>query len=128
MKTFVVATRLVYKHISVAVSLIIYAQIYSDLVRPTCSVVFQNAEHVFWICVHFFLMLFALFLRHAHYQTGNTPLALVWKDEKCSQYVIDTDNKGQVPDQQQVNLGSPFRSCKIFFFFSKLFCAFHFCM
>lgn len=41
--------------------------------------------------------------RHAHYQTGNTPLALVWKDENCSQYVIDTDNKGQVPSQQQVH-------------------------
>ncbi|KDP30919.1 hypothetical protein JCGZ_11295 [Jatropha curcas] len=42
--------------------------------------------------------------KHAHYQTGNTPLALVWKDEKCSQYVIDTDSKGQVPSQQQVVL------------------------
>ncbi|KDO52663.1 hypothetical protein CISIN_1g0147511mg, partial [Citrus sinensis] len=41
---------------------------------------------------------------HAHYQTGNTPLALVWKDEKCSQYVIDTDSKGQVLSQQQVVL------------------------
>ncbi|CAL5373003.1 unnamed protein product [Camellia sinensis] len=41
------------------------------------------------------------FLRHAHYQTGNTPLALVWKDENCSQYVIDTDSRGQVPSQQQ---------------------------
>ncbi|XP_057480600.1 uncharacterized protein LOC130767674 [Actinidia eriantha] len=42
--------------------------------------------------------------KHAHYQTGNTPLALVWKDENCSQYVIDTDSKGQVPHQQQVVL------------------------
>ncbi|KAJ4835220.1 hypothetical protein Tsubulata_021047 [Turnera subulata] len=42
--------------------------------------------------------------KHAHYQTGNTPLALVWKDQNCSQYVIDTDNKGQVPAQQQVVL------------------------
>ncbi|XP_071711675.1 uncharacterized protein [Rutidosis leptorrhynchoides] len=42
--------------------------------------------------------------KHAHYQTGNTPLALVWKDDTCSQYVIDTDNKGQVPNQQQVVL------------------------
>lgn len=41
-------------------------------------------------------------IRHAHYQTGNTPLALVWKDENCSQYVLDTDSKGQVPSQQQV--------------------------
>ncbi|KAJ4712572.1 snurportin-1 [Melia azedarach] len=42
--------------------------------------------------------------KHAHYQTGNTPLALVWKDEHCSQYVIDTDSKGQVLSQQQVVL------------------------
>ncbi|KAK9748313.1 hypothetical protein RND81_02G049700 [Saponaria officinalis] len=42
--------------------------------------------------------------KHALYQAGNTPLALVWKDEKCSQYVIDTDNKGKVPDKQQVVL------------------------
>ncbi|MFS7946449.1 putative snurportin-1 [Helianthus anomalus] len=35
---------------------------------------------------------------------GNTPLVLVWKDESCSQYVIDTDNKGQVPNQQHVVL------------------------
>ncbi|KAI4336315.1 hypothetical protein L6164_014854 [Bauhinia variegata] len=42
--------------------------------------------------------------KHAHYQTGNTPLALVWKDENCSQYVIDTDSRGQVPSQQQVVL------------------------
>ncbi|PKA61271.1 hypothetical protein AXF42_Ash006168 [Apostasia shenzhenica] len=42
--------------------------------------------------------------RHAHYETGNTPLALVWKDEFCSQYVLDTDSKGQVPAEQQVIL------------------------
>nr|AQY17497.1 snurportin-1 [Liriodendron chinense] len=42
--------------------------------------------------------------KHAHYQTGNTPLALVWKDEKCSQYVLDTDSKGQVPSHQHVVL------------------------
>ncbi|KAG9155020.1 hypothetical protein Leryth_012198 [Lithospermum erythrorhizon] len=42
--------------------------------------------------------------KHAHYQTGNTPLTLVWKDENCSQYVIDTDGTGQIPIQQQVAL------------------------
>ncbi|CAA2979024.1 Hypothetical predicted protein [Olea europaea subsp. europaea] len=42
--------------------------------------------------------------KHAHYQSGNTPLILVWKDENCSQYVIDTDSKGQVPNKQQVVL------------------------
>nr|KAJ0189963.1 hypothetical protein LSAT_V11C800449030 [Lactuca sativa] len=47
-------------------------------------------------------------LLHAHYQIGNTPLALVWKDETCSEYVIDTDNKGQIPNQQQtaLNIGN----------------------
>ncbi|KAG5019601.1 hypothetical protein JHK87_015456 [Glycine soja] len=42
--------------------------------------------------------------KHSHYQAGITPLALVWKDENCSQYVLDTDSKGQVPNQQQVVL------------------------
>ncbi|EPS59014.1 hypothetical protein M569_15797, partial [Genlisea aurea] len=42
--------------------------------------------------------------KHSHYQPGNTPLLLVWKDANCSQYVIDTDGKGLVPDQQQVVL------------------------
>ncbi|KAF5730948.1 hypothetical protein HS088_TW19G00551 [Tripterygium wilfordii] len=42
--------------------------------------------------------------KHAHYQMGNTPLALVWKDDKCSQYVIDTNSDGQVPNQQQAVL------------------------
>ncbi|KAH6818545.1 snurportin-1 protein, partial [Perilla frutescens var. frutescens] len=41
---------------------------------------------------------------HAHYESGNTPLVLVWKDENCSQYVLDTDSKGHIPDQQQVVL------------------------
>ncbi|XP_018482301.2 LOW QUALITY PROTEIN: uncharacterized protein LOC108853383 [Raphanus sativus] len=42
--------------------------------------------------------------KHAHYHTGNTPLVLIWKDERCSQYVIDTDNNGQVPNQQHIVL------------------------
>ncbi|CAO2826983.1 unnamed protein product [Amaranthus hypochondriacus] len=42
--------------------------------------------------------------KHAQYQAGNTPLTLVWKDENCSQYVIDTDHKGEVPSKQQVVL------------------------
>ncbi|XP_026410697.1 snurportin-1-like isoform X1 [Papaver somniferum] len=42
--------------------------------------------------------------KHAHYHTGTTPLALVWKDDNCSQYVIDTDSKGQIPPHQQVVL------------------------
>lgn len=44
------------------------------------------------------------FIRHAHYQAGITPLALVWKDETCSQYVIDTNNKGEIPSEQHVCL------------------------
>ncbi|KAJ3683284.1 hypothetical protein LUZ60_013511 [Juncus effusus] len=42
--------------------------------------------------------------KHAHYQAGNTPLALVWKDNMCSQYLLDTDNNGQIPTHQQVVL------------------------
>ncbi|PNT69962.1 hypothetical protein BRADI_2g03710v3 [Brachypodium distachyon] len=42
--------------------------------------------------------------KHAHYQTGITPLTLVWKDEACSQYVLDTDSEGQVPTEQHVVL------------------------
>ncbi|CAL9226742.1 unnamed protein product [Arabidopsis halleri] len=42
--------------------------------------------------------------KHAHYHTGNTPLVLIWKDESCSQYVIDTDNNGEVPNQQHIVL------------------------
>ncbi|KAL6536591.1 hypothetical protein OROGR_013163 [Orobanche gracilis] len=42
--------------------------------------------------------------KHAHYQLGNTPLVLVWKDENCSQFVLDTDGKGEIPYQQQVVL------------------------
>jgi snurportin-1 len=29
---------------------------------------------------------------------------LIWKDESCSQYVIDTDNNGEVPNQQHIVL------------------------
>uniref|UniRef100_A0A804QUL1 Snurportin-1 n=1 Tax=Zea mays TaxID=4577 RepID=A0A804QUL1_MAIZE len=42
--------------------------------------------------------------KHAHYQAGITPLALVWKDETCSQYVIDTNNKGEIPSEQHLVL------------------------
>eukprot|EP01018_Ginkgo_biloba_P035149 Gb_30822 [translate_table: standard] len=42
--------------------------------------------------------------RQAHYILGLTPLSLVWKDENCSQYFLDTDKKGIVPTCQQVVL------------------------
>ncbi|EMS59538.1 hypothetical protein TRIUR3_16757 [Triticum urartu] len=42
--------------------------------------------------------------RHAHYQAGITPLTLVWKDNTCSQYLLDTDSEGQVPTEQHVVL------------------------
>ncbi|WVZ73234.1 hypothetical protein U9M48_021566 [Paspalum notatum var. saurae] len=42
--------------------------------------------------------------KHAHYQAGITPLALVWKDDACSQYVIDTDSKGDIPSEQHLVL------------------------
>ncbi|CAH8362472.1 unnamed protein product [Eruca vesicaria subsp. sativa] len=40
--------------------------------------------------------------KHANYHTGNTPLVLIWKDERCSQVVTDTDNNGQVLNQHIV--------------------------
>ncbi|KAL6194200.1 hypothetical protein ACLB2K_035284 [Fragaria x ananassa] len=42
--------------------------------------------------------------KYAHYQPRLTPLALVWKDHNCSNYVVDTDNEGKVPCHQQIVL------------------------
>ncbi|KAL6191415.1 hypothetical protein ACLB2K_037806 [Fragaria x ananassa] len=42
--------------------------------------------------------------KYAHYQPRLTPLALVWKDHNCSNYVVDTDNEGKVPCHQQMVL------------------------
>ncbi|MFS7906507.1 putative snurportin-1 [Helianthus anomalus] len=44
---------------------------------------------------------FSLVPVYSYYQMGNILLVLVWEDESCSQYVIETDNNGQVPNQQQ---------------------------
>lgn len=38
------------------------------------------------------------------YETGTTPLALVWKDAHCSRYILDTDAEGVVPELQQLTL------------------------
>ena len=38
--------------------------------------------------------------KEGHYSLGTTPLAVLWKDEACSQYVIDTDANGVVPEHQ----------------------------
>lgn len=79
---------------------------------------------LFWVIS--FDCYYLFFLRHAHYQAGITPLALVWKDENCSQYVMDTDSKGQVPDQQQVvSLASfSFYYCFVFSCRSIIVCVF----
>lgn len=42
--------------------------------------------------------------KEGHYQPGHAPLALLWKDESCSRYMLDTDADGVVPDRQQVVL------------------------
>ncbi|KAE8730917.1 Purple acid phosphatase 27 [Hibiscus syriacus] len=44
--------------------------------------------------------------KHAHYQTGNT-LVLVWKDENCSQYAIDTDVLELQDDRKLVTSDDP---------------------
>lgn len=38
--------------------------------------------------------------KEGHYSLDATPLAVLWKDEACSQYVIDTDANGTVPEHQ----------------------------
>ena len=45
-----------------------------------------------------------LLAKEGHFDLGPTPLALVWKDAACSQYVIDTDAAGRVPQWQHVIL------------------------
>ena len=42
--------------------------------------------------------------REGAYQPGPTPLALLWKDARCSRYLLDTDADGDVPPRQQVVL------------------------
>lgn len=43
--------------------------------------------------------------KEANYDTeGLTPLALLWKDPECSQYFIDTDASGVVPQYQNLIL------------------------
>jgi len=70
--------------------------------KQALSILFCTSLAQIYKLVSYLCCLHYIFCRHAHYQAGNTPLALVWKDEKCSQYVIDTDSKGQIPSQQQV--------------------------
>lgn len=38
--------------------------------------------------------------KEGHYSLDSTPLALLWKDAHCSQYVLETEGDGTVPDQQ----------------------------
>ena len=42
--------------------------------------------------------------KEGHYELGPTPLALLWKDAHCSQYMVDTDTAGRVPQWQHVVL------------------------
>ena len=43
-----------------------------------------------------------LYLLHkeGHYSLASTPLAVLWKDSNCSQYFVDTDADGVVPEYQ----------------------------
>ncbi len=46
-----------------------------------------------------------LFLnKEAHYDLGQSPLALVWKDAHISRYFLDTDAAGVVPEWQHIVL------------------------
>lgn len=46
-----------------------------------------------------------LFLnKEAHYDLGQSPLALVWKDAHVSRYFLDTDAAGVVPEWQHIVL------------------------
>ena len=38
--------------------------------------------------------------KEGHYSLDTTPLAVLWKDEACSPYIIDTDANGVVPEHQ----------------------------
>ena len=38
--------------------------------------------------------------KEGHYSLDSTPLALLWKDAHCSQYLLETEGDGTVPDQQ----------------------------
>ncbi|GBF92905.1 hypothetical protein Rsub_05741 [Raphidocelis subcapitata] len=42
--------------------------------------------------------------REGQYSPGHSPLALLWKDEGCSRYLLDTDTDGIVPPRQAVVL------------------------
>ncbi|KAL3143993.1 hypothetical protein ABBQ32_003801 [Trebouxia sp. C0010 RCD-2024] len=42
--------------------------------------------------------------KEGHYSLDSTPLAVLWKDEACSQYCIDTDANGVVPENQGITL------------------------
>jgi len=46
----------------------------------------------------------ALLHKEGHYALGPTPLALLWKDARCSRFHLDTDAAGAVPALQPVTL------------------------
>jgi len=46
----------------------------------------------------------ALLHKEGHYALGATPLALLWKDARCSRFHLDTDAAGAVPALQPVTL------------------------
>ncbi len=38
--------------------------------------------------------------KEGHYSLTSTPLAVLWKGSLCSQYFLDTDANGLVPEHQ----------------------------
>jgi len=47
---------------------------------------------------------FLFYSKQTHYVLGSTPLTLLWKDSKCSPFVVDTDDGKTVSDLQVVTL------------------------
>lgn len=43
-----------------------------------------------------------------HYALGSSPLALLWKDPKCSRYFIDTDSEGKQLSEQVQTITHPY--------------------
>ncbi len=60
----------------------------------------EGLQHAYSAAVPFRRDGLYLLHKEGHYSLTSTPLAVLWKDSTCSQYFIDTDANGVVPEQQ----------------------------